>query len=156
MFFSLQPSLGAKQYFYWGLNPRIKLLGWPNGSGDSLQSCYIWVQFPSPALRTNAKLSGDNSSYCLLFLNSLASNRVDVFKAVLYESRRFWDVLATLQTNSSSLNSMGCVWTSVFLMFLCPTNRITWRMSLILAYSVVLSIVGRNETLFVASARGCS
>ncbi len=26
------------------------MLGWPNGSGDSLQSCYIWVQFPSPAL----------------------------------------------------------------------------------------------------------
>jgi len=27
------------------------MLGWPNGSGDSLQSCYIWVQFPSPAPR---------------------------------------------------------------------------------------------------------
>jgi integrase len=26
------------------------LLGWPNGSGGSLQSCSIWVQFPSPAL----------------------------------------------------------------------------------------------------------
>jgi hypothetical protein len=26
------------------------VLGWPNGSGGSLQSCYIWVQLPSPAL----------------------------------------------------------------------------------------------------------
>ncbi len=28
---------------------RVTMLGWPNGSGGSLQSCYIWVQFPSPA-----------------------------------------------------------------------------------------------------------
>jgi integrase len=26
------------------------VLGWPNGSGGSLQSCSIWVQLPSPAL----------------------------------------------------------------------------------------------------------
>jgi integrase len=37
--------------FLFQSQPRVILLGWPNGSGDSLQSCYIWVQFPSPALR---------------------------------------------------------------------------------------------------------
>ena len=43
-----EPSLD--QYFYYGLDARGLVLGWPNGSGGSLQSCSIWVQFPSPAL----------------------------------------------------------------------------------------------------------
>ena len=43
--------LVSQQYFYFSLNLESTLLGWPNGSGGSLQSCYIWVQFPSPALR---------------------------------------------------------------------------------------------------------
>ena len=41
-----------QQYFYFSLNHRVTLLGWPNGSGGSLQSCYIWVQLPSPAPHT--------------------------------------------------------------------------------------------------------
>ena len=47
-------------------------------------------------------------------------------------------VFATLQVNSSSfLYSISFVYNSVFLMFLCPSNRITWSMSLVLWYSVV-------------------
>jgi hypothetical protein len=41
--------LVSQQYFYFSLNLESTLLGWPNGSGGSLQSCYMWVQFPSPA-----------------------------------------------------------------------------------------------------------
>ena len=47
------------------------MLGWPNGSGGSLQSCSIWVQLPSPALWPNPMLSRDY----FRFLNSFASSK---------------------------------------------------------------------------------
>ena len=38
-------------------------LGWPNRSGGSLQSCYIWVQLPSPAFLPDPKLSKGSDLY---------------------------------------------------------------------------------------------
>jgi hypothetical protein len=52
------------------------VLGWPNGSGGSLQSCSMWVQLPSPAPDTESKgcnffFVGTSSTISFMFLNFL-------------------------------------------------------------------------------------
>ena len=46
------------------------VLGWPNGSGGSLQSCSIWVQLPSPAFGHKPPAFGANLT-CVFWKASL-------------------------------------------------------------------------------------
>ena len=89
----MNKKLANQQYFYVGLNPRFKVLGWPNGSGDSLQSCYIWVQFPSPALLDTSSAYGNEPKYLFSFSEEFEFVHFgDIFIACFDEFFGFFDV----------------------------------------------------------------